>query len=289
MAVTDKLKSAGNELVSKVGLVEKAVIKIYDRREETVELIRKEARSAAKSQALAAEKKAFELRGKNLSLGDAVQVYKNAFDATLGFELSKLSDSYAKTFVVPFNPSSLRIRARGRSIINVQGQGAGDSGHPVPDPKVTVTVSVRLIFDEVTARGSFMADRTNLSVSNVAQTAGSVISTAATEKADPDVQKYVEGFVAAMSSRKTREVAFQWGELYYFGRLNQISAQYVMFNTLGQPVRAYVDLSIHDIDEKDATQTLGVRWDRAYRDAFGDGKMSMMREGQKASNLFNIG
>ncbi|MBR5969442.1 MAG: hypothetical protein IK016_03750 [Lachnospiraceae bacterium] len=291
--ISEVLQETKEQATSKLGLVEKAIIEIYDRRDKGVQLLAAQAvqsKAAAKTKAMMPDL----MKQAENKLKDARAVYKETLqtvhETMADKKLTELSQPFKKTFVVPFNPSSLRIRARGRSIINVQSAGKSSNGAAQPDPKVTVTVSMRLIFDEVTVKGSFIEGRLNTAPSALVQNAAGAVKSAVEKGGvDPGVQKYVEGFVAAMSSKWTRVVGFRWGELYYFGRLNQVNTQYVMFNTMGQPVRAYVDLSLFDIDEKEDTEILGPRWQWAYNEAFGNEKLGLMRAGQKVGNLLNIG
>ena len=41
-----------------------------------------------------------------------------------------------------------------------------------------------------------------------------------------------------------RQVTFCWGKMYYKGIIKRISTEYTMFNALGIPVRATVDMTM---------------------------------------------
>ncbi|MCM1257763.1 MAG: hypothetical protein NC307_07900 [Roseburia sp.] len=58
------------------------------------------------------------------------------------------------------------------------------------------------------------------------------------------VQPVVEGFMTMIEDSFVRRIAFCWGVLYYEGVLESISAEYELFDALGIPIRAKVDLDL---------------------------------------------
>jgi hypothetical protein len=58
------------------------------------------------------------------------------------------------------------------------------------------------------------------------------------------VQEEVDGFLAMMQNPYVRKVAFHWGDQYYMGMIENLDAEYVLFNASGVPTRANVDFSI---------------------------------------------
>lgn len=54
----------------------------------------------------------------------------------------------------------------------------------------------------------------------------------------------VEGFLTMIEDSYVRRIAFCWGTQYYEGVLESVSAEYELFDPLGTPMRAKVDLDI---------------------------------------------
>lgn len=61
---------------------------------------------------------------------------------------------------------------------------------------------------------------------------------------DCDVAPEVEGLLAAVRNPFTRQASFNWGEMYYKGRVTGIQVSYEMFSKDGVPVRAKVSLTM---------------------------------------------
>lgn len=64
---------------------------------------------------------------------------------------------------------------------------------------------------------------------------------------DSDVQPDVERFLSLARDPFVRKAAFWWGEMSYTGVIQKVDAEYVLFNTLGIPVRALVNLTLEGI------------------------------------------
>ena len=61
---------------------------------------------------------------------------------------------------------------------------------------------------------------------------------------DSSVQPEIESFLSMIKNPYIRQVTFCWGKMYYKGIVKRISTEYTMFNALGIPVRATVDMTI---------------------------------------------
>lgn len=121
-------------------------------------------------------------------------------------------------FKVQFNPGTLKLSGgSGKTSKGKKGLTSDDEGNTqdceIPDSPGRLTLSVTLVFD----RSIYV---------------------------DSSVQPEVEGFLAVIKNPFTRKIAFHWGSLYFMGQLNSVSADYVMFNLLGIPMRAKVDISM---------------------------------------------
>lgn len=63
-----------------------------------------------------------------------------------------------------------------------------------------------------------------------------------------EVGTRVEALLEAAENPFIRQVSFNWGTLYYEGRITDIDVEYVMFDSLGSPLRANVSLSMELTD-----------------------------------------
>ncbi len=209
-----------------------------------------------------------------------------------------------KTFEVQFNPSDIEIEGMGGGRVATTAYNVADdkdrksaggiSYGPAP---VRINFSVKLLFDKMDANESFLSAKTNLAPSELAKSGASLAKTGVQMAAGKlgknigeqsfSVQQEVEALMAALRSPYTRTISFYWGDMVYCGVLNRVSAQYVMFNSAGEPVRAYVQLSLICADKEVSPSSLGA-WEHAYNDAFGSGDQTLVGMTQRVGSLFNI-
>lgn len=191
-----------------------------------------------------------------------------------------------KLFYVQFNPNELSLSGHGGGMTRKMDYSAEGSTITFGKADVRITLNVKLIFDKVDPQDAFMGDKFNMSATSIATgTAKAALS--ATGKKDNSVQAEVEGFIAALRSRYTRRITFHWGTMTYTGILSRVSSQYTMFNVLGQPIRAYVNLSMVCADEDVSPNSMGV-WERYYQQLFEAGDQSYVKAAQKAGSLLNF-
>lgn len=58
------------------------------------------------------------------------------------------------------------------------------------------------------------------------------------------VRYVVEGFLTMIEDSSVRRIDFSWGSLFYGGILESVSAEYQLFDPLGNPLRAKVELDL---------------------------------------------
>ncbi len=224
-----------------------------------------------------------------------------------------------KIYTVQFNPSSLQLSAHGGGRVQKTkfNTVTDNDGKPVIDPdtgkpkvvaggvsygpaSTTISLSVSLLFDAVDIQGAFMADKFNISPSALIGDLGKAINYN-TNRKDEDgkktdesnkktsVQPEVEGFIGALRNRYTRLISFHWGNMAYTGVLRSVNATYTMFDPLGQPVRARVDMTIMCADA-DIYPTSLQSWRDRYRKIYDttEGGISYVKGAQKVGNLLNI-
>lgn len=208
------------------------------------------------------------------------------------------NDKYNKIFKVQFNPSSLQLSSQGGGEVVQKSSIAGSKKATSIEMGVTsphVELSVQLIFDSLTANyKAFAADLANVSSTNLineaTDLAGDLLATKVLGgNGGIGVQAAVEGFIAAMRNEYTREVAFEWGDLYYMGEFKSVNATYTMFDSVGRPVRAKVNMAIYLEDEKVTNSDLGI-WETAYDTVFENGSINLggTAIGNAAKSIINI-
>lgn len=153
--------------------------------------------------------------------------------------------SQGNTFEVQFNPSSLKITARGGGRILVKNSlnpqnSESDFKYAAVDPHVDV--SMTLIFDAVDQQDAFFADKFTFAPPSLVK--GISAAAAAGKGKVYSVKPQVEGFIGALRTPEHRRIVFTWGHLVYEGVLNNVDAKYTMFNPMGNPIRAEVGLKM---------------------------------------------
>lgn len=125
----------------------------------------------------------------------------------------------AKTFKVQFNPSTLSFSsgtqtepAEKKSL--TRGEKGQVAECNVTDEYKPLTLSFQLVFD----RSSSLIDTS--------------------------IQPEVEGLLAIIKNPYIRQVAFHWGTMYYSGKITNMKVNYTMFNLVGIPMRATVDMTM---------------------------------------------
>ncbi len=194
------------------------------------------------------------------------------------------NDDYDKVFKVQFNPSSLQISSQGGGeVVQKSVYANAKKGEPGSiEMGVTmphVEMSVQLMFDGLTSNyKAFASDLANFSTTNLIDEGldlvGGFVSNRLGSGTDLTVQAAVEGFIAAMRNAYTRQVCFEWGDLYYEGELKSVNATYTMFDSVGRPVRAKVNMSIYLQDESVSNSDLGY-WETAYDTVFENGSVDL--------------
>ena len=276
-----------NAAQSAVGNIEKAVIEIIDMRGRDLKQeppVSMGGTNKSLGGLPAPSLSADSVFGGSAALTDAAADLSEEVGGRL---LSQLEGATRKCFYVPFNPSELSISGYGGGRVTKTDYTSREGkGIAFEQADVRITLNVKLIFDKVDPMDAFMSDKLSSSVTTLAEGVQKGVRTALGKK-DNSVQTEVEGFIAALHSTYTRRITFHWGRMNYTGVLNQVSAQYTMFNVKGQPIRAVVSLSLVCADKDVSANSMGV-WQEYYYQAFQGGNQSYVRAAQKAGNLLGI-
>ena len=281
MGAMDLLKSAGNTIAENIGIVEKAIVEIVDSRGAVPEPGQPPKPPAAGGG----------------SLGGSFLSDSGAMGSLVSTELNPLkgmssladfaSNANIKRYTVQFNPSSISLRGRGQGFMPVLSYGSEGSTITPAKQSVRITFSVKLVVDQVDKFDAFTEDKLNLSPTQLTQ---NVLKKGfGVNNKEASVVEIVEGFIAALRSPYTRIVTFHWGKMNYAGVLNNVAAQYVMFNRKGQPVRAYINLSLMLMENSPYPNNLGA-WEEAYKAAFGvSSELRSAGAAQKLGGILNLG
>ena len=209
----------------------------------------------------------------------SMQGFRKAATAAENAGLNFNDPSKTKTFTVHFNPAKLQIYASTVPVKKPDAQGKeviNDS-----PTKASMVLTTTLFFDEMNVYDSFMVDKFTMgaSVSGVMNIASSIAKN--TGKKKWSVRDEVEGLIAALRNPYTRNVSFRWADFAFTGQLKTVTAQYTMFSTSGEPVRAQVTLQInHEMDDVYLS-----KWYQEYDAAI---KGSLGKASQLVGNVLNF-
>ncbi|MBR3307541.1 MAG: hypothetical protein IKI75_09875 [Lachnospiraceae bacterium] len=130
------------------------------------------------------------------------------------------------------------------------------------------TLGMQLVFDAMNQQDAFMLDSPSL------LSAGGVASMVQDlwNSEGFSVRTQVEGLIACLLSPLTRRIIFCWSDIFFKGELNQVNANYTMFNKKGNPIRATVDIAIQQDHKAEGSQR-GSHWYKAFDKAFGEAGM----------------
>lgn len=197
-----------------------------------------------------------------------------------------------KRFAVKFNPSQITFQGVGGGKVEkrdyeVKHKDPGknvDISYQEMQPRIQM--NLQLIFDDYERTQAFMSEKFT-DASAAARTVVTGIANAVTGRTY-SVRPQVEGFIGALINPFTRKISFYWGKMKYQGVLNSVNAEYTMFSTDGNPIRANVNIGILLVDETLDYQSMGP-WQYSYLTVFGkDNQTELGSAVQNVGNLFNI-
>lgn len=234
MAFTDVLKGAYQSFT---GNIDTAVLVVDDYRDMCKEV---------EEQSM--------LSGKSLLQGiqsavDTMESLRSAASQALSSGVSP--DSVAqfkkpKYFKVQFNPSELQLDSAlvSEEIQDAQTTDRSKTALRESVERPSVTLSVTLYFDQFNKADAFRSTvlNPNLNAADIATNVATGIAKLAGKTFS--VQPQVEAILAALYNNYTRYITFCWTDFSFTGYLVNASAQYTMFSTSGNPIRASVSLRI---------------------------------------------
>lgn len=276
---------------SVTGNIEKAIIEIEDRRiKEDINVVETESRKASSVAGIG------QISDKLSEVTSKVKETTASVAGQFPFvnEITKLQQKAATTgikkkrFQVKFNPGQLSFSAIGGSRIEkkdyVKKEGQVDISFQEMKPRIQM--NLQLVFDDYERSEAFMLEKFT-DVAAAARTGINAAVTAGTGKTY-SVRPQVEGFMGALRNSHTRKFNFYWGKMKYCGEINEISAEYTMFSTDGNPIRANVNIGILLVDGDLSYQYMG-QWMESYLAVFGKDEITNAGSAmQNVGNLLNL-
>jgi ABC-type dipeptide/oligopeptide/nickel transport system ATPase component len=170
-------------------------------------------------------------------------------------------------FPVQYNPSSISIHASAGSFPDYRAMGdSGQKQYTMVEREATTYMDVQLLFEDINYQDAFMTENLNPTAGNVVDMIGQGIRTAMDDM--HSIKAQVEGLIAMLLHEKTRRVVFFWSQMFFHGEVESVDATYTMFNKLGDPIKANVNLTIRQAASGDEYKSDDEYWDKAYKQVF---------------------
>ena len=190
----------------------------------------------------------------------------------------------SKKYVVKFNPSQISFQG-------ISGGRVEKKDYQQKDEKVNfsygametrIQMNFQLIFDDYERTQAFMLEKfTDVE-------AGIRTAVTSSKNRTYSVRPQVEGFIGAIRNSETQKAIFYWGKMQYKGQITHVSAEYTMFSTDGNPIRAVVNIGMLLVDNTIDFSYMG-QWQDAYEEVFGSSdKSDLGSKLQNVGNLLNI-
>lgn len=183
-------------------------------------------------------------------------------------EVEKINQIEYRQFTVQFNPSNIRITSRGggmRPVTNYDATGKASSGSDLMQGvEPYAEISFTIVFDDTNNADAFMFEKFALSPTATIKNVSALVSSAMGN--EYTVKPMVEGFMGALRNKYHRIVLFQWGDLRYWGVMNNVQGKYTMFNTDGNPIRAEVSITISSGSGEKVGNYYAPFWQKQYKD-----------------------
>lgn len=183
---------------------------------------------------------------------------------------------------VQYNPSSIYLETVAGTQMNFSSGNMGDAStnqlRQNYEPDAT-TMSVQLLFDAVNVYDSFMMSNMAPTVSNAVT---AVMDLAHSGESKYTVKPQMDGIMSLLTRTYTRHVLFFWAKMCFQGELCSVSSHYTMFNTVGNPVRGEIRLTIRQ-SPNPAAKYENSYWEKAFTKAFGESNVATVTKGASRS------
>ena len=196
-------------------------------------------------------------------------------------------------FEFQYNPETIYLSSQVGSYMS--RQGAPESGLTqitMTDVPAQTTMNFRVYFYDINNADAFLQDKLILSASALIKDVAGLVCTYS-------VQTPVEGLVSLVNQYATRQAIFVFGDVVFYGEIENVNAQYTMFSPGGNPIAAVVDMSIRQqtavVKDEDGCEVSNMGfdyWDSAFTKLFGKPGVDQEVDGTSlldaASSLVNL-
>ena len=197
---------------------------------------------------------------------------------------------------VEFNPSTMRYTAMNGSFQQQQSV-TGDIGSHIA--QYNIEAQTNMNFEMYVDSAICLSATTGLSLSSATAFATNLIQ----GKDFYNIQPVVDGLCALCNDAATQYVIFAWGQIVFYGVLEEVNAEYIMFDVDGKPIRAKVSMSMRQSgtlgkdEQNNAVYSKSNKyWDEVYKKFFGDdgpkkiqlGSSSPTKSMKDFNNILNL-
>ena len=170
---------------------------------------------------------------------------------------------------VQYNPATISMQSVGGAIEKYTAMGNDSPNSLVSmDKKTSTYLTVDLIFEEVInsdAFGSTTMENGGVNISNSVDMAKDMV---ANLSGDVSVRTKVEGLISLLMLKRTRQIIFVWGNMFFHGELLSVNANYTMFNKNGNPIRATASIQIQQTNGNATFKSDTEYWDEVLDEVF---------------------
>lgn len=171
---------------------------------------------------------------------------------------------------VQYNPSTIYIEtSQGEREVNDGGlDNMSNNNIRQFRSEAYTNLSFQLVFDAMNQMDAFGLDASMLSAGGALSLGMDLAKNLGGDSEGFSVRTQVEGLIATLFSPVTRKVMFCWAGMIFLGDMLQVNAKYTMFNKVGNPIRATVDVTIQQ-GREDVKEEKSTTWGAAFDKVFG--------------------
>ena len=181
----------------------------------------------------------------------------------------KINDRGYKAFEVQFNPVEISFDVQAQLPDRKENGNVGADVYIV-SKSVKNVMTLPLIFDVSDTTSAFIWSKRDALVNGslTDKIKASSVAEAVTDTLGGNgIQKQIDGLLSLISNSVTRNVVFIWGDMSISGMITGEEIKYEMFDTMGNPIRGRVTLSItvfHGIENSDNAKYMNKAFDRLF-------------------------
>ncbi len=170
-------------------------------------------------------------------------------------------------FDVQYNPNTISFRATAGQFPDYRPMGdSGAKQYKIVNRPATTYMEVQLIFEDVNVQDAFMHENLNPTASNVTDMASNIARTVMDD--NYSVREEVEGLCSLLMMENTRRIVFFWSDMFFHGVVDSIDANYTMFNKIGEPIKATVNLTIRQAESGVEYDSDNEYWKTKFEEVF---------------------